>query len=151
MQTEVTDWLDSGFNTEDCSRLRTQFRNLKSDKTAPSIGIWPKIHLEPSIALLHEKVWEASPHWLAVKRILVAMAPSRDACFSFSVSPGRSHRRLLSRTSSGSAKSLTRGEVLDLMTWKQLGEVSSHCLCVYTVPNDFIFGTELTIGCTQCM
>lgn len=49
------DWLDSGFNTEDCSRLRTQFRNLKSDKIVPSIGIWPEIHLEPPTTLPHKK------------------------------------------------------------------------------------------------
>lgn len=35
------------------------------------------------------------------------------------------------------------------MTWKQHRGVSSHCLCFSMVPSDFIFGIELTFGCTQ--
>lgn len=57
----------------------------------------------------------------------------------------------LSRTPSGSAKSLSIGEVLDLDDTEAAGGVSSHCLCIYMVPKGFIFRAELTIGCTQCM
>lgn len=61
------------------------------------------------------KVWEVSPHWSAVNRILVALAPSLRCLLNISASPGRSYFQTLSRTSSTNAKSLTTGEVLDRM------------------------------------
>lgn len=77
------------------------------------------------------KVWEVSPHWSAVNRILVALAPSLRCLLNISASPGRSYFQTLSRTSSTNAKSLTTGEVLDRMIVSSMVE-SSHRLCVST-------------------
>lgn len=88
-------------------------------------------------------VWEVSPHWLAVKRILVVMAPL--GCLSLSI-PWHMVARSLSRTSSRSAESFDQ-QVRFWIRWQvsSMAGVSSHCLRVYKVPRAFIVGQNWTL------
>lgn len=117
-------WQDSGFNTEDCSWMGIQFRNLKADKIALSVGIWPKKSFWTLNCAPSQKGLKSLSTPIGCEQdffLFHLLLPGCHGTFSWmlvSQHPWQVLSATHSRTSSRNTNSWTTGEVLDLSNMK---------------------------------
>lgn len=132
-------WQDSGFNTEDCSRMRIQFRNLKADKQPQALGFGLKLILNLKLCSLKKKGLGSLSTLIGCEQEfsppLLPGCPWHlfsDACFS--ASPGRSYLQLFP-----GLPAEVRSLELQVRFWifKRNGGMVVECLLTASAPRWF--------------